>query len=131
MSPLLFHKDVYIPDFAKAPIFEGTLTYSKHAQHVTYGDGSQKAIPLPPVFVAKDATLVESEVNPRTGEVEKQVWRQHLDAENDLCFAMMPNGFIKTVWVNHKRDTHASLQRTRYVGGAQWRSMKNKLGTKS
>lgn len=128
MAPLLFHKDVYIPDFAKAPIFEGALTYSRHAKNVTAGDGQVESIPLPPVFIAKAATLVESEVNPVTGEVEKQVWRQHLDAENDLCFAMLPNGFVKTVWLNAKRDTHKTLQRTKYIGGSQWRNMRNKLG---
>jgi hypothetical protein len=128
MAPLLFHKDVFIPDFAQAPIFEGKLTYSRHAQNVTLGDGTRTDIPLPPVFVAKDATLVESEINPMTGAVEKQVWRQHLDAENDLCFAMLPTGFIKTCWVNAKRDTHKTLQKAKYVGGFQWRSMKNKLG---
>lgn len=127
MLPLIFHKDVFIPDFAKTPIYEGPVTYSKHAQHVSAGEGSAEAIALPPVFVAKDATLVEAEINPKTGEVEKQVWRQHLNDEYDLCFPMMPNGFIKTVWLNAKRDTHKTLQRTKYVGGSQWRSMKNKL----
>lgn len=129
-AALIFHKDVFIPDFARLPIFEGALTYGRHAQNVSAGDGAQTAIDLPKVFDASKATLVESEVNPQTGEVEKQVWRQSLDAENDLCFAMLPTGFIKTVWLNAKRDTHATLQRAKYVGGFQWRNMKNKLGAK-
>lgn len=127
-APLMFHKDVFIPDFAKAPLFEGAITYSRHAQNVSSGTEGVDAIELPKVFNAKDATLVEVEVNPATGEVEKQVWRMPLDDQNDLCFPMLPSGLIKTVWLNARTDTHSTLRRTRYVGGFQWRNMKNKLG---
>lgn len=127
MAPLMFHKDVFIPDFAKVPLHEGPVRYAKHANHVSAGAGSYDQIPLPPVFVAKNATLVEVEINPVTGEVEKQVWRQPLNDEFDLCFPMLPDGFIKTVWLNHKTDTHKTLNKGKFVGGYQWRCMKNKL----
>ncbi len=123
----MFHKDVYIPDFARVPLFEGRLNYARHAQNVSAGQGQLAQIELPEVFDASKATLVEVELCPRTGAVEKQVWRMPLDETNDLCFPMLAGGFVKTVWLNARSDTHTTLQRTRYVGGAQWRKMRNKL----
>lgn len=130
MNALMFHKDVFIPDFAKVPLHEGALRYSRHACNVTVSNGQLEDIPLPPTFVASNATLVEVELNPTTGEVEKQVWRQPLDDKRDMCFPMLRGGFVKTVWINDRTDQHATLQRQRYIGGFQWRNMKNKLGKK-
>jgi len=127
-APLMFHKDVFIPDFAKKPLFEGKVTYARHAQNVSSGANGIAALNLPEEFHAANATLVEAEVNPATGEVEKQVWRVPFDEQNDLCFPMMANGFIKTVWLNSRTDSHATLRRTRYLGGYEWRKMKNKIG---
>jgi hypothetical protein len=131
MAPLLFHKDVFIPDFAKVPLHEGPLRYGNHAKNVTAEGGQHKSIPLPEMFVAKNATLIEVEVNPVTGEVEKQVWRQPLDNEWDMCFPMIAGGFVKTVWLNHRTDTHKTLNKAKFVGGYQWRNMRNKLKPKA
>lgn len=125
---LMFHKDVFIPDFAKQPLHTGPLTYSRHAQNVSGDGGSQlRAIDLPTHLDLTQAKLVEVELNPVTGEVEKQVWRTPLDEQNDLCFPMLPNGFVKTVWLNARTDQHDTLRKSRYIGGYQWRNMKNKL----
>lgn len=121
-APLLFHKDVYIPEHARKPIFTGGLTYSNHARNVTTGLAK-----LPTAFDGSNATLVEAELNPVTGEVEKQVWRMPYDAVDDMCFPLLANGLVKTVWFNARSDTHKTLGRTKYVGGSQWRGMKNKL----
>ena len=135
MEALIFHKDVFIPDFAKVPLFEGKLRFSggrdSHADHVTREGGGYEGIPLPANFIAKNATLIEAYINPQTGEVEKQVWRQKLDDKRDICFPMLRGGFVKTVWLNDRTDTHSTLRRERYVGGFQWRNMKNKLGKKN
>lgn len=127
MDNLLFHKDVYIPDHAKKPLHEGKLRYAGHARNVSAGSKSIDGIQLPEEFNAAKAVLVEVELNPVTGQVEKQVWRQSLDAENDLCFPMIADGFVKTVWLNHKKDTHKTLRKERYVSGFQWRNMKKKF----
>lgn len=126
-APLMFHKDVYIPEHARAPIFTGELKYSRHALNVSSGSDSITALTLPVSFDGKGATLVEAELNPTTGEVEKQVWRMPLTEKDDLCFPLLPNGVVKTVWLNARTDTHETLRKTRYVGGAKWRGMKNKL----
>lgn len=123
MNPLMFHKDVYIPEHARSPIFTGTLRYTNHARNVTNGDT------LPATFDGTGATLVEAELNPQTGALEKQVWRMPLDETNDMCFPLLADGTVKTVWLNRRNDNHATLRRTRYVGGAQWRGMKNKLAS--
>lgn len=125
--PLLFHRDVYIPDHAKVPLHEGALQYSKHAQHVASGAGDYDAIELPKEFSGRNATLIEVELNERTGAVEKQVWRQKLNDEWDLCFPMLAGGLVKTVWLNHRTDTHKTLNKAKFVGGYQWRCMKGKL----
>lgn len=126
-APLMFHKDFFVPDFAAVPLHEGPVRYSVHAKNVAHQGGVYTQIPLPEVFVAENATLIEVELNPVTGAVEKQVWRQPLNDEYDLCFPMLPDGFIKTVWLNHKKDMHATLNRNKFVTGYQWRCMKNKL----
>lgn len=130
MAPLLFHKDVYLPEHARLPVYQGALTLSRHARNVTAGDGVEDAIPLPKEFTGEGATLIEVELDARTGQVTKQVWRQHLDAKSDLCFPMLPGGFVPTFWVNAKSDKHSTLQRGKYVGGSQWRNMRNKLADK-
>lgn len=127
MAPLMFHKDVFIPAEARAPLHEGEVKYAQHARNVASGTDSIRAIELPAQFDASKATLVEVEINPESGEIEKQVWRQALDDKWDLCFPMIPGGFIKTVWLNERTDTHTTLRKGRYVTGFQWRSMKNKL----
>ena len=131
MAPLLFHKDVFIPPHAQRPLHEGPLRYGTHATNVASGGGGHQAIELPAEFQAKGAILVEAELNPTTGAVEKQVWRQRLDDEWDLCFPMLPGGFVKTVWLNHRTDTHKTLNKAKFVGGYQWRCMKNKLALNS
>lgn len=128
-APLLFHKDVFIPDFAKKPLHEGSLRYGTHARNVSSDGGQYRGIALPAVFIAKNATLIEVELNPVTGEVEKQVWRQPLNAEWDMCFPLLSDGFVKTVWLNRRDDTHKTLNKAKFVGGYQWRNMRNKLGT--
>lgn len=128
MAPLMFHKDVFIPDFAKVPMHDGCpLRVSKHAADRAAKGGGYDEIPLPPVFIAKNATLIEVELNPVTGAVEKQVWRQKLNDEYDLCFPLLSDGTVPTVWLNHRTDTHKTLNKGKFVGGYQWRCMKNKL----
>lgn len=127
MSFLLFHKDVFIPEHARRPLHEGALRYGSHATHVTTSGGGHEDIELPKRFAASDATLIEVELDAKTGEVLKQVWRQRMNDEWDLCFPMLAGGFVKTVWLNHRSDTHKTLDKSKFVGGYQWRCMKNKL----
>jgi hypothetical protein len=126
LQQLMFHKDVFIPDFAQTPLFEGKVIYSRHAKNVSAGAGGYAKIDLPAIFDASKAELIEVEVDPHTRQVTKQVWRQSLDEERDLCFPLVPGGVIPTVWLNDKADTHETLNKRKYIGSYQWRNMKNK-----
>ena len=124
---LIFHKDVYIPDFAKAPVYVGALRYSRHARNVSGQVPGATALALPETFDGTKGVLVECELSPCDTEVTKQVWRLPYDSEFDLCFPLLPDGTVPTVWLNHRKDQHSTLARNKYVGGAQWRKMRNKL----
>ena len=110
---------MFLPAFAKTPIFEGTLDYGHHsrleAQNDRYGP-----MKLPQEFHAAGARLIEAEVLAETKEVVKQVWRAALDARRDIVIVMLPNGRVKTVWVNLRSDKHRSLDHSRYLNGGQW-----------
>ncbi len=127
MSSLLFHKDVFIPEHARQPLHQGALRYGNHASHVSTNGGDYADIELPRQFSAEDAILIEAELDAKTGQVIKQVWRQRMNEEWDLCFPMLAGGFVKTVWLNRRTDTHKTLDKKKFVGGYQWRCMKNKL----
>ncbi len=127
MTWLIFHKDVFIPDFAKAPVYVGALRYSRHAQNVSGLVPGGQALRLPATFESKGATLIECELSACGTRVSKQVWRMPYDSDFDLCFPLLPDGTVPTVWLNHRADQHSTLSRAKYVGGAQWRKLKNKL----
>ena len=125
--PLLFHKDVYIPDHAKVPLHEGALKYGQHALNVSSNCAELPHIELPVSFTAKTAVLIEVELNEKTGAVEKQVWRQKLNEDWDMCFPMIGGGFVKTVWLNHRTDTHKTLNKNKFVSAYQWRTLRGRM----
>ena len=117
---MLFHAEVFMPEVARRPVYEGPLHYRQHAQDEARKDRYGR-IALPCEFRAAGARLVEAEVVAETERVVKQVWRQPLDELRDLVLVLNPDGFVRTVWVNLRADTHRSLDKTKYVGGYEWR----------
>ena len=120
----LFHKDVYIPDAGKIPVFEGRLTYGRHAVNVSASDSRLPDIPLPDFLVPKNAQLIEVEMEAGTERVLKQVWRQRLDETRDLVLVVLASGFVKTTYVNARNDQHSTLRKSAYVTGYNWRCRK-------
>jgi len=112
----LFHKEVHLPEMLTKPVYEGRLRYSAHAQAEACNDRYGQ-IDLPEVFTAANAELIEVEATVQNDrpEVVKQLWRMRLDATRDLVFSVMPNGLVRTVWVNLRSDKHGTLNRARYV----------------
>lgn len=110
----LFHTEIFMPASAKSPLHKGALRYTNHAlsesQKDRFGD-----IKLPVMFDPETAQLIESELSDDGSTVIKQVWRQPLDDKRDLVLALGPNGCVKTVWINLKRDKHRTLDRSKYV----------------
>lgn len=110
----LFHKDVFMPPSAQSPVYVGKLMYSHHAILAAKSDRYGK-MTLPESFDPKNAELIESELSDDGTTVLKQVWRQALDEHRDLVLVLLPSGKVKTVWINHRRDTHPTLQVSKYV----------------
>ncbi len=116
MQTYLFHKEVHLPTSLAAPVFEGRLRYSAHARAEADNDRYGK-ITLPDVFNVAGAELIEVEAALQDNQprIVKQLWRMPLDAERDIVLSVMPDGLVKTVWVNLKSDKHRTLNRDRYV----------------
>lgn len=116
MSLYLFHVDVFMPKAYQRPIHQGKLKYGNHAVSESLVDRYGE-IALPRHFDPAQAKLIETEVDARTNEITKQVWRQPLDTERDIVLVIGRGGFVRTVWVNLRTDKHKTLNRSRYVRG--------------
>lgn len=110
----LFHKDVFMPTSAKAPVFTGKLKYSQHAIGASLSDRFG-TFELPKTFSPESAELIESEIADDGTTVIKQVWRQALDEKRDLVLVITHAGLVKTVWINLRSDKHRTLQVSKYV----------------
>lgn len=108
----LYHSDVFLPvpesafKFGMVP-----LTYSRHAKFAALDDRYGQ-INLPPVLNTDKAKLVEIEV--KTGRIVKIVYRAEYSSEFDIVFAIAVGGYVKTVWLNMRADTHQSLRAKEY-----------------
>ncbi len=120
----LFHSEVFLPKRFKAPCFRGKLSYSLHAKTEAAND-RYGAIKLPEMFdpIASNAQLIEVEAGVDAGTIQKQVWRQALNAEQDIVLVVQPDGFVRTVWINLKTDQHATLNSSKYVSQRAWAKM--------
>ena len=128
MALLLFHSEVFIPAAAANPIFEGRLTYGYHARNEALSDRYGE-IPLPSHFFAEGAKLIEAEFCTQRLRLTKQVWRQPLDDYRDLALVLSTGGFVRTVWVNVRSDTHKSLNKSKYITAFDWRKrIKSSVG---
>ncbi|MCC5610593.1 hypothetical protein LC612_28540 [Nostoc sp. CHAB 5834] len=114
MSNLLYHSDIHMPAAYRQPIYEGKLRYKEHAIIASKTDRYGSFI-LPDAFIAKNAVLIETEVDGVRLRAIKQVWRQRLDASRDLVLVINWDGSVRTVWLNLKTDEHRTLNRARYV----------------
>jgi hypothetical protein len=108
----LYHSDVFLPvpadcfKFGMVP-----LIYSRHAKFAALDD-RYGAINLPPVLNTNTAKLVEIEV--KMGRIVKIVYRAEYNTEFDIVFAIAVGGYVKTVWLNMRADTHQSLRMKEY-----------------
>ena len=108
----LYHKDVFLPAPARALRFAVLLKYSAHARMAAMSDRYGQ-IELPRVFNSDNAELVEAEVE--KGKVQKMVYRQPYNEENDLVIVLNPDGFVRTVWLNQSDDSHRTLDTEKYA----------------
>ena len=104
----LFHRDIGFPEGVEQPAIGLILAYSRHAEDKAFTCGVANLPPyLPEIF-----DVVEVEVI--NGRVSKWVVRMPWTATSDLVLVIVPDGWVKTVWVNRTTDLHATLDRSRY-----------------
>lgn len=101
-----YHYQIGFPKTLSLPTGIVRLTYSYHA--LNKGVDS-----LPDVLNTTRARLIEVETD-FFGKVLKVVYRVPYNAVYDLVLAVLPNGFVKTVWLNGKYDNHATLNKNLY-----------------
>ncbi len=113
----LYHKDIYIPPNLLPNIY-GTyyLSFSKHAKDSCITD--RYGYIFPPTSVEVDIdNLLEVETAPNTQIINKIVIRQPYKETLDLSLVFIPEGklgFVKTLWLNEKSDSHFTLDPAPY-----------------
>lgn len=112
----LYHKVMGLPAQAAA-LFSGrfNMEYSDHAKRAA-NDDRYGAFELLPQEEIKPENVVEVEV--AGGRAVKAVVRLQFDEAMDLVMAVLRphNGraFVKTVWLNSRRDAHRTLNHRAY-----------------
>lgn len=112
---MLYHKEIGLPKDLITPYLGNyRLNYTRHAQLECVKD-RYKLIKPPFELTLNLADIIEIESDNKT--VQKIVARVSYDDNYDLIIAFIPLGIIgtvKTVWLNDKKDTHKTLDRSKY-----------------
>jgi L-ascorbate metabolism protein UlaG (beta-lactamase superfamily) len=109
----LYHKDLYMPAGVLA-LEEKQVTFvvSEHAKKAALSDRhGVLTIPENIRFDGKDVVEAEFE----GGKLKKLVVRIAYDAIRDAVYVFnVPDGLLKTVWLNLSTDGHATLKKELY-----------------
>lgn len=106
----LYHRLLGFPRGIAMPCAGMPLRYSRHALNAADHDGLKRL----PTTLPDGVWVVEIEVF--NGTAVKWVVRMASELPNeDLVLAVLPDGFVKTVWLNHRLDSHRTLDITRYA----------------
>lgn len=114
-SVQLFHKDIGIPAALLGPRPGMPLRYGYHANE----RAAEKGIHTLPAALPDKFTVIETEAT--NGRSSKWVVRFTFDAVNDIVLVVLPDGFVKTSWLNAKSDLHKTLKRHLYTHPSQYR----------
>jgi hypothetical protein len=111
----LYHYQLGIPQQVRAqikPLFG--LRYSPHAREEAYCDRYGHVRELPRHFLPRVARVIEAETD-ASGALVKVLARQPYDKNDDVVFAVnVPDKVVKTVWRNSRKDTHRTLDASKY-----------------
>jgi hypothetical protein len=110
----LYHKDLGFPADVNVPKSgKVALQYGDHARIEALLDRFGK-IDLPSTIDLDKCEVVEIGVTDRR-TVKKMVVRTKHDHTHDIVIVLQPNdGFVRTVWWNHKHDKHRTLDTSKY-----------------
>ena len=105
-----YHYQIGLPRHYRVNYGEVRLKYSTHA--ITRA--MEKAFNLPTAIDTSKAKVIEME--DEAGKLVKVLYRVPYNETHDMLLAVMPNEgfFVKTAWLNSKKDTHKTLDRSQY-----------------
>lgn len=116
---LEYHSEVGFPKNLNIPKVI-PLKLSKHAQE-RFWDKYFKRLELPSQVDLSTVNVFEVEEYPaKSGNIIKVVFRMPYDDEDDIVVVAFTDkmqgqaGFVKTVWLNHKKDIHQTLNKWKY-----------------
>jgi len=114
---MLFHYQLGFPKRAKLHFGTLQLIWSHHALRECGAD--RYGIIEPPKTLDTDnAQVIEAEIK-RQGDgtllTEKVVYRIPYTSTKDMVLVVMPaKSLVKTVWINVRKDTHRTLDESKY-----------------
>lgn len=110
---LLYHHTLGFPKHIELPTFGYCLQYGTHAREEALQDRFGE-ITLPNFAELYRAQIVE--IGVVNNKLNKIVARQPHCENFDIVIVFLPhNGFVKTVWLNHKNDNHKTLDKSKYM----------------
>lgn len=109
----LYHKDTGFPANIALPAGEfNHLICSDHAKDASWSD-RYGFFKLPSSITVKPEEIFEIEVE--NNRIIKFCCRKPVTANVDMSFAIIPDRqFVKTIWLNSKKDSHKTLHKHRY-----------------
>jgi hypothetical protein len=110
----LYHYQLGFPKGFSGKVGTVVLQYGAHALRAANED-RYGLVNLPKTLNTSAALCVEVEL--LDGAVIKLVYRVRYSADLDLVLAVSPKSntlFVRTVWLQSKNDTHATLDLSRY-----------------
>ena len=108
---MIFHKQLGFPSYFRAPEGRYVLIPSRHASD----RAREKNIFIPEKIDMHLFDVIEVVMNGT--KITRMVIRGEYDDYDDICLVVAPRGnalFVVTVWLNHWRDGHGTLDRSRY-----------------
>lgn len=125
---ILYHSEVFLPEWFKMPSKVVGLEYSSHAQNAMLNDRYGQIVQwrtldlnkfdLIEIGVVKQKVIKGVELFV-TEKVSKLVVRGKYDSTHDITFALVPSQTfvwrVKTCWLNMNTDTHNTLDINRYA----------------
>ena len=118
-NKMLYHKDTGIPKRIRGSVPKGIkeIVYSRHAEGEFYDKNGHISPPNRLNFA--ECEVIEVTIFGTT--IDKLVLRKPYNETHDLVVVVIPalgaadkkKWFAKTVWLNHKTDTHKPLDKSR------------------
>lgn len=117
---MLYHKDVFIPQAIRTQVrTTGRVapTYSQHAIDQSY----ERQVVLPNVIDFTKCEPFEIETK-KDGTIIKVGYRtryQHAPKADLIVIIHPSNNYVRTAWVNHAADQHATLDTSIYEAASK------------